>query len=260
MKVLVTGGTGTLGNKFVSAATDAGHAVRILSRRSHPENRQGETEWARADLATGEGVAEAVRGIDAVMHAATSPGFGAAKVDVEGTRRLVEISQAASVGHILYPSIVGIDKIPFSYYRHKLQAETIIEESSVPHSILRATQFHTFVDQIVSAAMRLPLVTLLPTDFRVQSVAASEVAQRLSRLLGEGASGRLPNFGGPEVAHLDEMASIWMDVKGKRKRVIRLPLPGRAAQAFRDGKNTDPNRKAGRITWRRWLETQKKTT
>lgn len=259
MNVLVTGGTGTLGSAFVDAAIEAGHSVRILSRRPRPENGTNDVEWAQADLATGDGMPEAISGADAILHAATSPGFRAAKVDVEGTRRLVEASHAAGVEHFIYPSIVGVDEIPFSYYRHKLEAERIVEESRVPHSILRATQFHAFVDQLISAAMRLPLLTLLPTDFLVQSVAASEVAGHLSRLLDGGASGRLPNFGGPEVHHLGDMASVWMEARRTQKQVVPLPLPGQMAQAFREGKNTDATRKEGSITWREWLNERERT-
>ena len=253
MNVLITGGTGTLGSKFAQAASREGHTVRILSRRLRPPDHNDETEWAQADLATGEGVPEAVSGVHAVMHAATSPGFSAEKVDVQGTRRLIEASENAGIDHFMYPSIVGIDEIPFSYYQHKLKAERIIENSDVPHTILRATQFHAFVDQIISAAMRLPLVALLPTDFQVQSVAASEVAARLRQCLDEGASGRLPDFGGPKVSRVEDMARAWMRARQKLKRLIQLPLPGRTAQAFREGKNTNPNRKEGKITWDEWL-------
>lgn len=253
MKILVTGGTGTLGNAFVKAVIDAGHQARVMSRRARPTRQLSGHEWSQADLATGEGISEAVSGVDAVMHGATSPGFGAKKVDVEGTRRLVEASAAAGVEHFIYPSIVGVDEIPFSYYQQKLKAEWIVEEGAVPYTILRATQFHAFVDQIISAGMRLPFVGLLPTDFQMQSVAAAEVAARLRRCLEEGPARRLEDFGGPEVLRIGEMARSWMQAREKQKWLLRLPLPGQTAKAFREGKNTNPDQTEGEITWREWL-------
>ncbi|HKJ67642.1 MAG TPA: NAD(P)-dependent oxidoreductase [bacterium] len=253
MKVLITGGTGTLGSELVRAVTGTGHTVRIVSRRSRPENINDNIEFAQADLSTGEGVTEAVSGVSTIIHAATSPYSGALEVDVEGTRRLMAASEPNGVEHFIYPSIVGIEDIHFNYYRHKLEAEHIIQEGAVPYSILRGTQFHSLIDQFITALLRVPFVSPFPTDFQVQSVAARDMAGRLSRLLEEGPGGRLPNFGGPEVQQLREMARVWMAVRQQQKRVVRLPLPGQMASAFREGKNTDPNRKQGRTTWQEWL-------
>lgn len=258
MHILVTGGTGTLGRVFASAAAQAGHDVRIMSRRTRPTWEAAHLGvaapgWAQADLKTGEGVREAVEGMDAVLHAATSPGLGAKKVDVEGTRRLLDAAQAAGVGHFMYPSIVGIDEIPLGYYRRKREAERLVKESPVPHTLLRATQFHAFVDQVFSALASLPLVALLPTDFQMQSVAASEVAQHLARHV-ERPGERLADFGGPEVSSVGEQARIWLEAHAKRRRLVRLPLPGKTARAFRRGANTAPQHRQGEITWREWLD------
>lgn len=254
MRVLVTGGTGTLGSEVVKAASEAGHIVRVMSRRTRPEGMFCGDEWVQADLTTGEGLAEAVRGVQVIVHSATSPGPSARTVDIEGTRYVLEAAYMADVGHFIYPSIVGIDEIPFSYYRHKLSAEQLVEAAKTPHTILRATQFHEFVDQVIAAAARLPVFAFLPTRFQVQSVAASEVAGRIADLVGEGARGRLPNFCGPEVARVGALADAWMKARDTYKRIVRLPLPGKTARAFREGKNTDASRKVGEITWSEWLK------
>jgi len=80
------------------------------------------------------------------------------------------------------------------------------------------------------------LVLPLPTDFKFQSVAESEVATQLVQQLGEGPAGRMQDFGGPEILTVGEMAKIWMNVKMIRKRLIHLPLPGSVAAGFRAGK------------------------
>ena len=250
MRVLVTGGTGNLGRALERSALAAGHIVRIMSRRPRPQSINNR-EWAQADVASGAGVREAVAGVDAILHAATDP-RRAKEVDVNGTRHLVEAARASGITHLIYVSIVGIDEIPYSYYKRKREAEEIIRLSGVPHSILRATQFHSLLHTLLSVAARVPMVLPLPTDFKFQSVAESEVAERLVRQLGERPSGRLADYGGPEVLTLGAMARTWMSVKGVRKKLIHVPLPGAVAAGFRAGTNTGAEAR-GVITWREWL-------
>ena len=250
MRVLVTGGTGTLGRHVVRAALEHTHTVRVQSRS--PQSNSAPVEWARADLATGEGVREAVGGVDAIIHAASDPRKPQA-VDVAGSRRLLEAAREAGVDHFIYVSIVGVEEIPFSYYRAKAEAERLVIESGVPYSILRATQFHSFVDQIIRTAARVPLVLPLPTDFRVQSVAAEEVAARLVGVLNGGPGGRLPDFGGPEVMTLGGAARVWRQARGVRNPVVNVLLFGGLAAGFRAGYNTVPEGERGVVRWEEWL-------
>jgi uncharacterized protein YbjT (DUF2867 family) len=113
--VLVTGGTGRLGSKVVKELTATGYRVRIMSRKPLPPNVLSTTEWAQADLETGQGIADAVVGIDMVVHAASSPFKHTRRIDIDGTRLLLEQARAAGVAHVIYISIVGIDRIPYSY-------------------------------------------------------------------------------------------------------------------------------------------------
>ena len=167
-RVLITGGTGVLGSELVPRFVDAGYTVRVMSRRARSE-RDPDVEWAQAQLATGEGLAEAVSGADVIVHAASSPFRRTEAVDVHGTRRLLEHAREAGVAHFLYISIVGIDRIPRVYFKHKLAAEALVEQAGVPWSILRATPFHTLIDRVLGALARLP-IALLPTDFRFQPI------------------------------------------------------------------------------------------
>ncbi|HEX5708967.1 MAG TPA: NAD(P)H-binding protein [Pyrinomonadaceae bacterium] len=252
MRVLITGGNGSLGRDLVRAVACEGRRVRVMSRRPRAQSASSEVEWAQADIATGEGLRAAVADVDVVIHAASDPRRTDA-VDVEGTRRLVDAARDARVAHLVFISIVGIDEIPFYYYKRKLAAERIIEASGLPYSTLRATQFHSLIEFSLSALARVPLVLPLPTDFKFQSVAQEEVAELLARCLDEGPRGRLPDFGGPEVLTLGEMAATWMEAKGVRKRLVRLPLPGATAAAFRAGKNTTPETVRGVMSWREWV-------
>lgn len=253
MRILLTGGTGALGREVVRAAEGAGHTVRVASRRARPDGVPAAREWARMDVETGEGLADALAGVDAVIHAASDPRRHAI-VDVEGTRRLADAARAAGTAHLVYVSIVGIDRIPFPYYRSKMAAERIVADGGVPHSILRATQFHPFVESMIAAAARTPLVLPLPASFRFQSVATDEVAARLVRAGADGPGGRLRDFGGPEVLTMGEMAGAWKAARGVGKPVVPLPLPGLVAAAFRAGYATlGPDGERGTQRWADWL-------
>ena len=122
MNVLITGGTGHLGRLVIPRAQAAGHAVSIASRRSRPSNAAEDVRWSIVDLATGAGLTAALDGIDAIVHAASDL-KNTDDADVEGTTRLGEAARDAGVEHLLFVSIVGIDRIPYPYYQRKLEAE-----------------------------------------------------------------------------------------------------------------------------------------
>jgi nucleoside-diphosphate-sugar epimerase len=111
-KVLVTGGAGMLGREVVKQLTATGSSVRIMSRKRQPPNVLPTAEWAQADLETGQGIADAVTGVDVVVHAASSPFKHTRQIDVDGTRFLLEQARVADVAHVIYISIVGSDRIP----------------------------------------------------------------------------------------------------------------------------------------------------
>ena len=182
MSVLITGGTGVLGAVVVRQASLAGHSLRLLVRDTNEGARQSIHERVLGDLGTGEGLEAAVAGVDAVLHLASDPGRPDL-VDVEGTRRLVRAAQAGGVRHIVYVSIVGVDAIPYHYYRCKRQAELILQASDVPYSIVRATQFHTFISRLLASLARVPLVMPVPAGFVVQPVDVADVASRVVRSL-----------------------------------------------------------------------------
>src|SRR5919109_2083622 len=206
IRVLVTGGAGTLGREVVGRLAGAGYTVRVMSRRGRPADLPPRLEWAQADLLSGTGLREAVVDVHTIVHAATGSPSGSTRlidtwfgrVDVEGTQRLLEQARAAGVAHLIYVSIVGIDRVPFIYYRHKRAAEALVEQGDVPWSILRATQFHTLIDLFLRQLDRLPLF-LLPSDLQSQPIDAGEVADRLCAVVAAPPAGRLPDIGGPEV-------------------------------------------------------------
>jgi uncharacterized protein YbjT (DUF2867 family) len=207
-------------------------------------------EWAQVDLEGSDGLAEALARVDGVIHAASH--VSKRQVDVDGTGRLLEEAQRAGVEQFVYISIVGIDQIDFGYYKNKLAAERLIQASGLPWTILRATQFHSFADQILRALTWLPLA-FIPKNWGFQSIAEADVADQLLAAVQGGPVGRLPDIGGPEVLSADEMARTWLAIQGKRRAIIHLPVPGGLSAGFRRGLNTVPDNRVGKISWDQWL-------
>ena len=153
MNVLVTGGTGRLGRHVVRLLRQSGHRARIFSR-----NPRGHVDAVRGDLKTGEGIERAVGGMDVIVHAASATGnpLLGRSTDVGGTRRLLAAARVAGIRHVVFISIVGVDRVAYPYYRTKLAAEKVVRDGGVPWSILRATQFHGFDDYLLTGFARVP--------------------------------------------------------------------------------------------------------
>ena len=254
--ILVTGGSGGLGSELMPRLVAAGYRLRVLSRRAVPAELAVGVEWAQGDLATGDGLAEAVAGVDQIIHAATLPQpFYKAEqaMDVVSTERLLRLGEAEGICHFFYISIVGIDRIPFFYYKHKLAAEKLVQSSTLNWSILRAVQFHSFVDMLTSGLARLPIM-LIPTDFRFQTMETGEVADVIVRGIDEGQNGRWPDLAGPDMMTWGEMAQSWLAARGQQRRIVRLPVWGKVGAGFRAGYNCAPQRPSGTITWEQWLQ------
>jgi uncharacterized protein YbjT (DUF2867 family) len=237
--IVVTGGTGVLGRHAVRALGERGHDVRVTSRRTG------------VDLTAREAVDEAVRGADLVLHAASDSRRLGAR-DPEQTRTL--LAACGGVRHLLYVSIVGIDVIPYRYYRRKLECEQLIEQSGVPHTILRATQFHELIAGALTVLGRWPLAPL-PLSAKGQPVGAADVAVRCAELLEGEPLGRAPEFGGPELLTLREMIELWP----RRIRAVPLPTVGRVLGGFRAGLNTTPKHADGTQTWAEYLAARSAT-
>lgn len=257
MRILITGGTGLLGPHLVRKARERGHGVRVLSRRSLGEGlpdlaRDPEVEGVEGNLVTGEGLEAAVRGIDGVVHAASSPRDPGA-VDLEGTRRLVPALRDAGGPPVVYPSIVGVDRVPLKLYRVKLRVEEILLDSGLPVTVVRGTQFHGFLAGLLERIALLGVVGV-PWATPLQPVAETEYAARLLDALQRPSRGRAPEIGGPEIRTAYELARSWLRRRGKRRLTVAIPLPGAAARAARQGGVTNPDRAVGRMRWEEWLE------
>ncbi|OZM80122.1 SDR family oxidoreductase [Pseudonocardia sp. MH-G8] len=239
--IVVTGGTGTLGRAVVARLRDAGREPRVLSRRAGPGRTVG-------DLDTGAGLDDAVRGASVVLHAATRPGH-----DVAATANLLRaVRRTGSHPHLIVVSIVGADRISLGYYRQKVAVEDLVTSSGLPWTIQRATQFHDLLDTIFCYTSWLPVLPV-PADVRFQPVDVRDLAERLATLAAGKPAGRAPDLGGPEVLSMGELAGVWLAVRGRRRPVLRVRVPGAVVRGFRSGANLAAHRERGRITFVEFL-------
>ena len=254
-RILITGGTGVLGQQLTPRLTAQGHTVRIMSRGPRRSGFAPELEWAKARLEPGRELAAALDSVDAVIHAASSP-IRAHKVEVLGTESLLAACAEAGIDHLLYISIVGVEHFPkFAYYQAKLGAEQVIQSGPVPWTVLRATQFHELLDERFTPPLfKLPGLAFIPLDFKFQLIDSGEVADRMVELIQAGPSGRVADIGGPEVLAWRDIANHWMRAHRKNRRMVRLPWNGSTPTAFRQGLNTCPQERYGKVSFEAYLE------
>ncbi|MFG2122056.1 SDR family oxidoreductase [Streptomyces sp. NPDC048710] len=238
--ILVTGGTGTLGRLVTERLRVDGHEVRVLSRHTRPyavDLREG-----------GPGLDAALAGVETVVHCASSPRGG----DEQAADHLIAAARRAGVGHLVYISIVGVDRVPFGYYRSKLAVERRIEESGLGWTVLRATQFHDLVVTVLRGLAKPPVV-LVPAGVPDQPVEVAEVADRLAELALAAPAGRVPDMAGPEVRTFDSLARAYLRATGRRRPVVGLPLFGKTYRAFRAGGHLAPEQAVGKGTFEEYL-------
>jgi uncharacterized protein YbjT (DUF2867 family) len=249
MKVAVVGGTGSLGRPLVAALGAHGDEVLALSR-SAPGKLPDGASHRRVDLTTGEGLEEALAGVDVVVDASNSFSRKPGPVLVEGTARLLAAGREAGVRHHVGISIVGCDRVPMPYYKVKIEQEEAIAAGEVPWSLLRASQFHSLIAWAFEQAGRFRVV---PTGkARLQPVDAGVVARRLAEVAHAEPAGRLADLAGPRAETLTELARAWRGA-GHGGLSLRLPMAGRIGRPVREGALCNPDAAGGGPTFEEWL-------
>ncbi len=255
--ILVTGGTGRLGQRVVARLQSAGRNVRVLSR--HGRDSTGGVEYVVGDLERNQGIDAAVAGAETVVHCA---GVGKIKEDTAQAQNLVRAAKEAGVQHLVSMSVVGADRVPvkravdrsmFAYFASQQAKERVIEESGLPWTNLRATQFFDgFILVMVQAMSKMPIVPL-PAETRFQPVDADEVADVLVQLALGAPAGQVPDVAGPKIYDSEYLLRSYLQAIGKRRAIIRMKVPGAAAAAIRAGANLAPDRAVGTRTWEDFL-------
>jgi uncharacterized protein YbjT (DUF2867 family) len=208
------------------------------------------------DLAKGDGIEAAAEGAEIIVHCA-----GSSKGDDDKARHLVQAASHAGARHLVYISVVGADRVPmagsidramFGYFGAKFRAEQIVADSGLPWTTLRATQFHQLTLKTVTQMAKLPVIPV-PSGFRFQPVDADEVAARLVELALGTPAGLVPDVGGPRVYAMADLVRGYLRASGKRRPILPVRIPGKAAHALREGANLTPDRAVGSRTWEDFL-------
>jgi uncharacterized protein YbjT (DUF2867 family) len=253
-RILVTGGTGTLGAAVLDRLLQATQATQatpfggrdeivVASRRPRPTQSTPYT-WMTVDYAAGADLDAAAEGVTAIIHCVND------QRHVDADRAVVAAARRAGA-HLVYISIVGIDQVRLGYYRRKLAGEALVQSSGVPWTILRTTQFHDLAAMVCRQLARLPIA--FAPSIPLQPIDVREVAGRLVELAGGAPAGRVSDMGGPQVRRFGDLMHAYLDANGLRRPVAPLRLPGKAFHAFRNGYHLTPDHAVGEITFEEYL-------
>ncbi len=213
-KIAVAGATGRVGRHVVDVLEERGHEVVAISRSSG------------VDVATGDGLAEALAGVTTIIDVATQPSpdqEAATAFFAASARNLQEVGERAGVERIVVVSIIGIDRFTAGYYAAKIAQERAMLSGPIPVRILRAAQFHEFVPELVEWG-RQGEVSYVPS-WRTQLVAARTVAEALADLANgsgpaRGSSGPpFPEIAGPREENLVDVAKLLAARRGDPVRI-----------------------------------------
>jgi uncharacterized protein YbjT (DUF2867 family) len=213
MKIVVIGGTGLIGSKLVTRLDEHGHEAVAAAPNTG------------VNTLTGEGLADVLTGASVVVDVSNAPAWEDAAVleffDTS-TRNLLAADAAAGVDHHVALSVVGTERLTESgYFRAKLAQETLIQESSIPYSIVRATQFFEFVNRIADDATDGTTVRLPPA--LIQPMAADDVAGALGRIAVGPPENGIVEIAGPDEFPLDELIRDRLGTTGDPRQVVTDP-------------------------------------
>jgi len=213
-KIAVAGATGRLGSHVVEVLRERGHEAVPMSRATG------------VDVVSGEGLADAVDGVEVIIDAATGPSpdqQGATEFFTSAAHNLQKAAGEHGVGEIVVVSIIGIDHFRTGYYAAKVAHERAHYEGPVPVRILRSAQFHEFVAELLEWATRGDTDRARVWGMRTQLVAARAVAEALADLIDRANGAPLGNpvseVAGPREESLAEAAELLVAKRGERLQV-----------------------------------------
>ncbi|MBS1602819.1 MAG: NAD(P)H-binding protein [Bacteroidetes bacterium] len=250
-RILVTGGTGLLGSEVVRHLLTQHQKVAILSSQTNPKIPSG-VDLFPGDLRSGCGLATAANSAQTIIHCASNP-RDSGETDIKGTSNLLDAITNPDT-HFIYISIAGIDKASYPYYVAKREVEKKIQASGLPYTILRTTQFHPFVLNLIRGILDSnEEVALVPDGMRFQSVDLAEVADQLCRISQSKPAGLLPEFGGPGILPFEDMVRTYLGQTGLHRQWKPYPVTGPRWDLFRSGVNLVPDNRFGKTGWTQFL-------
>ena len=244
MKIVVIGGTGLIGSKLVNKLRDQGHEAVAASPNMG------------VNTITGEGLAEALKGASVVVDVSNSPSWEETAVlnfFVTSTRNLLSYEAAAGVKHHVALSVVGTQRLSESaYFRAKIAQEKLIKESSIPYTIVQATQFFEFVKGLADISMVGDKVHLPPVLF--QPMSADDVATAVGRVAVAPPVNGTVEIGGPEQFRMDELVRRRLEQLEDPREVIADPNAlYSGAKVSQKTLVPEGNARLGETRWETWV-------
>jgi len=233
--ILVIGGTGFIGRHLVARLVESGEKVRVASRGSRRAALPDGVEQAQADVVTGEGLAEAMAGVEKVAHlVAIIIERGSQRFDAVirgGTEGVVREAETAGVKKLVYVSAIGAAPDPkFPYWHAKWEAEQTVAGSSLNYTILRPSLVFgpedDFFNRLADMVRRSPLVPIAGAGkTRFQPIGVDDLVTCVAACLGEGTHDRQTvEVGGPEQLTYNELIDVISAALGKRRPRVHVPL------------------------------------
>ncbi|WP_026555708.1 SDR family oxidoreductase [Arthrobacter sp. 35W] len=254
--IAVAGGTGTAGRAVVAECLARGLSVRVLSRHipapSAPAFVPG-AAYARADASSGEGLAQALDGVDFLIETLDARSGAALKGLPAASASLLRAADAAGVKRAVLLSIVHAEECAMSYYGAQAQRAALYRQAPLPTAVVLATQFHNLVAGIFAAGARVGLIPVF-RGVSFQPIATADVARVLvDAALSDAGPHHAIVAGGPAVHSMKELALAWKAATGRRGLILPLPLPGSFGRFLRAGRNLVPGSAVGTVGFAEWV-------
>jgi uncharacterized protein YbjT (DUF2867 family) len=244
MKLVIIGGTGLIGSKLVTTLREQGHEAVAASPHTG------------VNTLNGQGLADVLQGASVVVDVSNSPSFDEAvamNFFTTSTRNLLSYEVSAGVKHHVALSVVGMERLPgYGYFHAKVAQENLIKQSSIPYSIVRATQFFEFVNAIAARATDGDIVRLPPV--LIQPMAADDVATAIAKIaVGPPVNGMV-EIAGPETFRLDELIHQALSASHDPRAVVSDPQARYfGAVATERSLVPDDSARLGEIRFQDWL-------
>jgi uncharacterized protein YbjT (DUF2867 family) len=234
-RIAITGGTGFVGLHTSRALAEAGHELRLIARGHRRGPRPAGAQMVRADVVSGDGLVDALRGSDVVLHLVAvirergSQTFD--RVNRQGAENVAKAAREAGVGHIVHLSAIGADPDPsYPYLYTKWQGEQAMVASAVPYDVLRPSLMFGIGDGFFTQLVKLirwnPVVPV-PGDGRAmfQPLAVTDLARIVVQCVETGPQRRIAEIGGPDWLSLEEIVNVIKGVMHTRKPNVHVPVP-----------------------------------